>query len=90
MALAAVTIRVMPTSPEVDLKKLRLDVEATLIKIGGILHKCEEQPIAFGLKALIFIIGWPEKQDPDAIESEISKIENVNSAEITDVRRAFG
>jgi elongation factor 1-beta len=90
MALAAVTIKIMPTSPEVDLKKLRADVEATIKKIGGILHNCEEQPIAFGLKALIFIIGWPESKDPDAIETELSKIKNVNSAEITDVRRAFG
>jgi elongation factor 1-beta len=90
MALAAVTIKIMPVSPEIDLKKLRADIEATITKIGGILHKCEEQPIAFGLKALVFIIGWPEKKDPDAIESELSKIKDVNSVEITDVRRAFG
>jgi elongation factor 1-beta len=90
MALAAVTIRVMPTSPEIDLKKLRAEVEDKIKKIGGILHQCEEQPIAFGLKALIFIIGWPEQKQPDAIETEIAKIKGVNSAEITDVRRAFG
>jgi len=90
MALAAVTIKVMPTSPEVDLKKLKEDIEKTITKIGGILHSNEEQPIAFGLKALIFIIGWPESKDPDVIESELAKVENVNSIEITDVRRAFG
>jgi len=90
MALAAVTIKIMPVSPEVDLKKLRENVEAIITKIGGILHNCEEQPIAFGLKALIFIIGWPEQKDPGAIETDLAKIENVNSVEITDVRRAFG
>lgn len=90
MATDAVIFRVMPTSPEVDMVKLAEDVKKTIIKIGGSFHKMEEKPIAFGLKALIFIIAWPEEKDPDVIESEISKIKNVNSIEITDVRRAIG
>jgi len=90
MALTAVTIKIMPVSPEVDISKIKESAEAIIKKIGGIPHKSEEQPIAFGLKALILIIGWPESKDPDAIEKELSKIKNVNSVEITDVRRAFG
>lgn len=90
MALAAVTIRIMPVSPQVDMKKLKDDSEAVIKKIGGIPHRSEEQPIAFGLKALILIIGWPEDKEPEAIETELAKVENVNSVEITDVRRAFG
>ena len=90
MALVAVIFKVMPVSPDVDMKKLRENVEAKLKKIGGMLHKVDEQPIAFGLKALVFLIGWDEKNDPDLIETEIAKIKDVNSVEITDVRRAIG
>jgi len=89
-ALAAVTIRIMPVSPSVDLKKVKEDAEAIIKKIGGLPHSTEEQPIAFGLKALILIIGWPENLQPEIIETELAKIDGVNSVEITDVRRAFG
>jgi translation elongation factor aEF-1 beta len=80
----------MPTSPSVDMKKLQENVEKRVKEIGGILHKVDIEPIAFGLKALVFMIGWKEELDPDLIESELAKIKDVNSIEITDVRRAIG
>ncbi len=89
-AVVAVMFKVMPVSPSVNLDELKKNVEAILQKIGGTIHNSEEQPIAFGLKALVFTIGWPEEKNPDIIENEIAKIKDVNSIEITDVRRAFG
>lgn len=80
----------MPTSPDVDMQKLQNDIEEKVKEIGGILHKVDIIPIAFGLKSLEFMIGWKEELDPDLIETELSKIENVNSIEIIDVRRAIG
>ena len=90
MALVAVIFKIMPVSPDVDLKKLRENIEKKLKEIGAMLHKADEEPIAFGLKALIFTIGWKEERDPDVIESSLSKIKDVNSVEIIDVRRAIG
>ena len=90
MALCAVIFRVMPTSPDVDMKKLQDNVEKKVKEIGGILHKVDVVPVAFGLKSLVFMIGWKEELDPDLIESELAKIKDVNSIEITDVRRAIG
>jgi len=90
MALCAVIFRVMPISPSVDMKNLQKNVEKRLKEIGAILHKVEEVPVAFGLKSLVFMIGWKEELDPDLIETELSKIKDVNSIEITDVRRAIG
>ena len=90
MGLVAITFRIMPTSPDADLTKIRKTAEDKLKKIGGILNKVEEQPIAFGLKALVFIIGWPEEKNSDILEEEMAKIKEVNSVEITDVRRAIG
>jgi len=80
----------MPTSPDVDLKKLQDNVEKKVKQIGGILHKVDVVPVAFGLKSLVFMIGWKEELDPDLIDTELSKIKDVNSIEITDVRRAIG
>jgi translation elongation factor aEF-1 beta len=90
MALCAVQFRVMPVSPSVDMKKLQNAIEKRLEEIGGILHKAEIQNVAFGLKSLIFTIGWKEENDPDLIETELTKVKDVQSIEITDVRRAIG
>ena len=90
MALCAVQFRVMPKSPEVDMIKLQNAIEQRLEEIGGILNKAEVQPVAFGLKCIIFIIGWKEELDPDLIETELAKIKDVESIEIIDVRRAIG
>ena len=89
-AMLGVILKIMPTSPSVDLVKLRKAVEEKIKSIGGLLHKFDEEPIAFGLKALIFVIGWREDKSPDIIETELAKVKDVNSVEITDVRRALG
>ena len=52
--------------------------------------KIEEQEIAFGLKALMVRLAWPEDQDTDEIENKTNKIDGVSSAKIEDVRRTFG
>ena len=50
----------------------------------------EEKEIAFGLKAIMMKMAWPEEQNTEIIETTLSKIENVSSAQIEDYRRAFG
>ena len=90
MALCAVILRVMPVSPNVDMDKLKSNIEKKLLELGAILHNAEEIPVAFGLKSLMFTIGWKEENDPDLIETQLAKIKDVNSVEITDVRRAIG
>jgi len=90
MAVVAVTLKIMPDSPSADLARIKNDAEKVLKKLDAYLHSVKEEPIAFGLKALIFIIGWKEEKDPDIIEQELGKIKNVQSVEITDVRRAIG
>ena len=53
--------------------------------------KIEEQPIAFGLKALNIIFVMDEaKGSTEPLEDSVSDIEGVQSVEITDVRRAVG
>jgi len=49
-----------------------------------------EEPIAFGLKAVIAGFDIDEAYPLDPIEESLREIENVNSAEVADMRRAFG
>jgi len=90
MSLMAVRIKVMPTSPEVDLEKLKDKLRKRIIASSNSSIKFEEEPIAFGLKALIISLGWPEDKELESLEEELKNIENVNSVEIIDIRRAFG
>lgn len=90
MGLTAVKIKLMPTSPEVDLGKVRETVKSLFEKNGVENSQFEEEPIAFGLKAIIITFGWPEEKPLEDFEKSLSEIENVNSAEVIDIRRAIG
>jgi len=89
-AVVGIMLRIMPVSPTVDLQKIKQSAEKKLKELGGILNKIEEQPIAFGLKAVIVTLAWPEDKDSEILEKELGKIKDVNSVEITDVRRVIG
>jgi len=92
MANAVVTVKIMPTSPEVDLGKLEEKALEKIIKFNDNKDtKVSVEPVAFGLKALNIIFVMDEaKGSPDPVAEEIAEFEDVNSAEITDVRRAIG
>ena len=88
--LNILTIRLMPDSPSADMKKIRDDAEKAVKNIDGIFHSSREEPIAFGLKALVIIVAIKEDKSPDVLETDLAKVPNVQSVEVTDVRRAFG
>ena len=91
MADVIVNIKVMPESPSEDLGRIEKEVSIKIKEFGGHLHKVEKEPVAFGLVALKFIFISDEKKgDTEPLEMEISKISGVQSAEVIDVRRAFG
>ncbi|HLC96809.1 MAG TPA: elongation factor 1-beta [Candidatus Nanoarchaeia archaeon] len=92
MANAICTVKIMPTSPDVDLKGLETAAKEKIAAFAGEGDtRTEIEPIAFGLKALKIIFVMDEDQgSPDPVAEEISRIKGVNSAEISDVRRAVG
>ena len=65
MGDALVKIKVLPTSPEVDFEELRGKIKTILEAKGGKNCGFEEEPIAFGLKALIVSFVWPEELEMD-------------------------
>ena len=90
MGVVAIKIKLMPVSPETDLEKVRGETNKILEKNNVKNPLFEIQPIAFGLKALIVLFGWPEEKELEQLEESLKKIGGVNSVEVIDIRRAIG
>ena len=89
MGNASVKLKIMPTSPDVDLEALKSKIEEVVkTKEGEILEQIEE-PIAFGLKAIITTFKWDQENDSDVAVDAISQIEEVNSCQVLEVSLMF-
>jgi translation elongation factor aEF-1 beta len=88
--VAAVITKVMPSSVETNLKILEDEIKNCLVSEGAQNISFKEEPVAFGLKAIIVKFAWPEEKSTDLIESKIQGITGVSSVTIEDYRRAFG
>ena len=80
----------MPTSPDANLEHIKKEIMHFAEHNGGKSITIETQDIAFGLKALILKMAFPEEKGTEIIENHLSKIPNVSSVTIEDYRRAFG
>jgi len=91
-SVVVVTIKLMPDSPQADLSEIEKTAKEKIIEFSDSKElKVEKEPVAFGLTAvnIIFVMD-EEKGSTDPLEEKLRKIPNVNSAEVTDVRRAIG
>ena len=87
MGDVAATMKVMPTSPEVDLDVLSSDIEAALPD-GGSLRAVEHEDVAFGLVALLAsIIVADAEGGTEAVEAAIADLEDVESVTVENVGR---
>jgi len=80
--------RVFPESIEVDLGELRNRIETSLPE-GSRVEGSGEEPIAFGLKALIIGISMPEDVEGmmDKVEEALRGVEGVGEVQILAVTR---
>ena len=90
MPFAALKVKIMPESPDADLKEIEKKANKVIQELGGKPHSSETEPIAFGLNALYILSAWPEEKEFDTLEQKLSEIENVNSVQVVDFRRAVG
>ncbi len=91
MAKVIITLRIMPKNIDIDLSVLEKEAVKEIEKFGGNIGKITQEPIAFGLKALMISFFSDEsKSNLDPLEESISKIKNVESADVVEVRRAVG
>ena len=90
MGTALMTIKIMPESPQADLEAIQTKAKQIVEEKGGKTPLTKTEPVAFGLNAVILNFAMDESLSQDSFESALKEIEQVNSVEITDFRRAFG
>ena len=87
MGEVAAKIRVMPSGMDVDLKKLKEDLTKA-IPGGARIHGFSEEPVAFGLKALIVVVKVGDIEGgTELVEAEFSKVKGVESVSVEELGR---
>lgn len=84
MGDVAVSLRIMPSGVDADLDYIREETRK-IVESKAQLKSIEEKPIAFGLKALEVLFVIPDSAGFSDIESDIAKIEGVESVEAGDI-----
>ncbi|MCD6465114.1 elongation factor 1-beta [Candidatus Bathyarchaeota archaeon] len=89
MARVVLSLKIFPTDIDIDLNSLRDKVVKSLPSYASI-YKFEEEPIAFGLVALIAHIVLPEDRAGalDEVEECVRNISEVSDIQTIMVRRA--
>jgi translation elongation factor aEF-1 beta len=90
MGIAIIKIKIMPESPDSNLKDIEKNAKEIIEKEKGSNLRIEIEPIAFGLNAVIATFTREETLESDNLMEKLEKIQEVNSAEIVDFRRAIG
>ena len=81
------TMKIMPDSPDIDLEGIKSTIESSMPE-GAKIHEISEEPIAFGLVAVILqFITEDGEGGSEAVEEMVQAIEGVASFEITGVGR---
>jgi len=83
MGTVIITFKVLPEDTSIDLKKLQAAI-AKKVQI----RDAKEEPIAFGLKALVFKVFVEDSEGgSDAVEEKIRNTAGVAQVEITGMDR---
>lgn len=85
--VVVLTLRIFPSEVGADLDELKRKVRAALPE-GVRIHRFSEEPIAFGLVALVADVVLPEEGDPEVVEKSIRGVEGVSNIQALMVRRA--
>ena len=79
----------MPEGIPEDFEKLKSALREIVEKAQGKVNEVEEQPIAFGLKALILSVAMDESLETAELEESLKSAEGVSSLDVIDYRRAI-
>jgi len=90
MGTALITLKIMPESPDTELEEIKNKSKKIIEKGKGKVDSIKEEPIAFGLKAIIIGFALDESLELEPIEEKLKKVQNVSSVQVIDMRRAFG
>ena len=81
------TMKIMPDSPDIDLETIKETIKTSMPESAKV-HEISEEPIAFGLVAVILqFITEDGEGGSEAVEEMVQGIDGVASFEITGVGR---
>jgi elongation factor 1-beta len=87
MGEVAAKIKVMPSGMDVDLNKLK-EALTKVIPQGARIHGFSEEPVAFGLKALMVVVKVGDIEGgTEKVEEEFSKVKDVESVSVEELGR---
>ncbi len=87
MGEVAAKIKVMPAGMEINLKKLQEELTKAIPK-GVRLHGFSEEPVAFGLKALVVVVKVGNIEGgTEAVEEAFGKVAGVESVSVVELGR---
>ena len=87
MGEVAAKIRIMPTGMDVDLKKLKDELTKVVPK-GARLHGFSEEPVAFGLKALMVVVKVGDLEGgTEKVEEAFGKVKGVENVSVEELGR---
>ncbi len=87
MGEVAAKIRIMPTDIDVDLNKLREEL-TKVVPAGVRLHVISEEPVAFGLKALMVVVKVGDLEGgTEKVEEAFSKVNGVENVSVEELGR---
>jgi elongation factor 1-beta len=88
MGDVAAKIKVMPESIDTDLKELKEKLKAAIPAGAELYGDIVEEPIAFGLKALIVtLIVNDQEGGTEVVEETFAKIPGAENVQVIDVNR---
>lgn len=88
MANVMASMKIFPSDISVDLKLLRTQIQEAL-PAGVTIHRFQEEPIAFGLVALIAQLIFPEEEGEkmERIEESLKNLKTVGEIQTLAVTR---
>lgn len=87
MGEVAAKIKIMPSGMDVDLNKLKEELKK-VIPEGARLHSFAEEPVAFGLKALVVVVKVGDKEGgTEKVEEAFGKVKGVENVSVEELGR---
>ncbi len=87
MGEVAAKIRIMPTDTSIDLGKLKEALTKAVPK-GARLHGFSEEPVAFGLKALMVVVKVGDLEGgTEKVEEAFCKVKGVENVSVEELGR---
>ena len=89
MGRIVISVKMFPEDPALDLSTLKEKIKGALPSFASV-YRFDEEPIAYGLVAIIAHVVFPEDKDNamDNVEEILSKIPGISQIEVLMVRRA--